>query len=120
MLSAIVGFGIVVAGVVQMYLGKTTPALASLGSGIISEFVAAVFFYLYNNTVIKMADYHRKLVLTQNVSLALRITQDLPDDARVEAQRQLVDRLTMDVNKFLSTGATDPAPRSRSKKSQQA
>ena len=40
-------------------------------SGVLSEFIAAVFFYLYNQTILKMSEYHQKLVLTQNISLAL-------------------------------------------------
>ena len=43
-------------------------------AGILSEFIAAVFFYLYNKTIQKMREYHQKLVLTQNISLALKIS----------------------------------------------
>ena len=104
LMSAIAGFFgmiIIAAGIVQMYRGRLEPAYVTTAAGVISEFIAAVFFYLYNKTVLRMADYHRKLVLTQNVGLALRITQDMPEADRLQAQKQLVDRLSFDVNPLL-------------------
>jgi hypothetical protein len=103
-ISAFVGLATIVAGIVLMYVGKTDPAYVSTAAGVISEAIAAVFFYLYNRTIVKMSDYHQKLVLTQNISLALRITQDLPDTERVQTQVALVERLTTDINKYLITG----------------
>jgi hypothetical protein len=106
-IAAFIGFAIVIAGIVQMYIGKTEPAYVTTGAGVVSQFVAAVFFYLYNKTIIKMSDYHRKLVLTQNISLAMKITQDLPDEERVAAQSGLVERLSQDVNKLLAASTDD-------------
>lgn len=100
-IAACVGFAIIIAGIVQMYFGKLEPAYVTTISGVVSEFIAAVFFYLYNQTILKMADYHKKLVLTQNVGLVLRITQGLPDGQRFVSQCSLVDRLSTDINTLL-------------------
>jgi len=76
-IAAIAGFIIIVLGIAMMYNGKTDPAYITTGAGLISEFIAAVFFYLYNKTILKMSEYHQKLVITQNISIALKITEDL-------------------------------------------
>ena len=49
-----------------------------------------------------MADYHKKLVITQNISLALKITDELPEQSRAQSQVTLVEALTKDVNHLLS------------------
>lgn len=96
------GLLVIVAGIVLMYLGKTTPAYVTAASGVLGEFIAAVFFYLYNRTILKMSQYHQKLVITQNVSLAMKIAEGLPTEERVKAQQELINRLTYDVNKYLT------------------
>jgi MFS family permease len=107
-LAAIAGLGVTLMGIVMMYNGLVEPGYVSTGAGLISQFIAAVFFYLYNKTVIAMAGYHRKLVLTQNVGLALRITQDLPEDKKAEARMQLIERLSTDINALIaSDGSAD-------------
>ncbi len=100
--AALLGFTIIIVGIIQMYFGKLEPAYVTTAAGLTSEFIAAVFFYLYSKTIIRMSDYHRKLVLTQNVGLALRITQDLPDAERVKTQITLVERLSQDINQYLA------------------
>ena len=45
-IAAIAGFIIIVLGIAMMYKGTTTPAYVTTGAGLISEFIAAVFFYL--------------------------------------------------------------------------
>lgn len=107
LMSAIAGFVgllILAAGIVQMYVAADRePGYVTTAAGVLSEFIASIFFFLYNKTVVRMADYHRKLVLTQNISLALRITQDMPEQNRLAAQEKLIDRLTSDVNLYLSS-----------------
>lgn len=104
---ASIGLLVIVAGIVMMFLGRTQPAYLTTASGILGEFIAAIFFYLYNRTVIKMGEYHQKLVLTQNVSLALKIAEGMADEERAKAQFMLVDRLSADVNRYLVLPATD-------------
>jgi hypothetical protein len=100
--AAISGLFITVAGIVMMYFGKTEPAYVTTAAGVLSEFIAAVFFYLYNKTILKMSQYHQKLVLTQNISLALKITDEMETEQKNKALEILIDRLTTDVNKHLT------------------
>jgi ABC-type multidrug transport system fused ATPase/permease subunit len=102
LVAALAGLAIVAAGIVLMFLDKTEPAYVSTSAGILSEFIAAVFFYLYNRTILKMSEYHQKLVITQNISLALKIAEGLPDAERVKCQQELVTRLTDGINRYLT------------------
>ncbi len=69
----------------------------------LGQFISAVFFYLYNQTVAKMADYHRKLVFTQNIGLALKISDGLPVEEKTKAQLALIETLSKNINQYLST-----------------
>ena len=100
--ACFIGLAIIVTGIVMMFLDKTEPAYVTTAAGILSEFIAAVFFYLYNKTVQKMSQYHHKLVITQNISLALKISQELPDTEKAAAQNKLIDKLTENVNSLLA------------------
>jgi hypothetical protein len=78
------------------------PAYVTAAAGVLSQFISAVFFYLYNQTILKMSEYHRKLVLTQNISLALKISDELPEAERAKARACLIDRLSENFNLYLS------------------
>ena len=90
----------------MMLLGEADPGIVTAAAGVISEFIATVFFYFYNRTVNEMAEYHRKLVITQNTSLALRITDDLPDQEKTNAKSKICEYLSKDVNRLLA-GSND-------------
>ena len=67
--------------------------------------MAGIFFYLYNRTVLSMGEYHEKLVLTQNVALALKISESIEDiQGKAESKRELMLALVNDINRHL-TGA---------------
>lgn len=104
--AAIVGFAVIIVGLVMMFVNpdKVQLAYVTTGAGIISEFIAAVFFYLYNRTVVKMSQYHQKLVITQNISLALKTADELKgsQEKREKSLEIIIDRLTQDVNKHLT------------------
>jgi uncharacterized membrane protein YedE/YeeE len=100
-LVAVLSFFLIVAGVVMSYLGKVESSYIATVSGILGEFIASVFFYLYNSTVKKMSEYHSKLVLTQNIGIALKVSESLPEKERAAVQSGLVEKLTENVNKHL-------------------
>src|SRR5262249_9032867 len=90
-------------GIILSFFGQTNSATVSAGAGVLGQFISAVFFYLYNQTIAKMAEYHRKLVFTQNIGLALKISDGLPDAEKVQAQRVLIETLSKDINQHLGT-----------------
>lgn len=95
--AGVVGFLLILAGLVGGVVAKSADLSLSYiatGAGVLSEFIASVFFYLYNRTVRQLKDYHESLVRVQNVLLALK----LASDARGSPD---VDSLTADVVKAL-------------------
>lgn len=100
--ASITGLVILLIGVFMMFLEITKSAYVTTAAGVISQFIAAIFFYLYNKTVLKMSQYHQKLVITQNISLALKILEDYQDENKSKVQEMIIDRLTLNVNKYLS------------------
>lgn len=100
--AAVIGLVVIVLGLLALFFEKTQPGYVATGIGLLGEFIAAVFFYLYNKTIAKMADYHQKLVLTQNLSLALKVAEDLPEIAKSEAKLKLVDYLSKDINQLIT------------------
>lgn len=94
---SIVGAIIIAFGIFSLYAGKTNPAYVTTACGIITEFIAAVYFYLYNKTIQGMNSYHNKLVLSQNIALALKLSYSL-EEKRDEAKMLIIQELVKDVN----------------------
>lgn len=102
-ICSIIAFLVIISGIILMYFNKTNSAYIATGAGVMSQFIGAVFFYLYNKTIIKMGEYHHKLVLTQNISLALKITEQMPETEKVISQSKLIEELTKDINKLIGS-----------------
>jgi ABC-type bacteriocin/lantibiotic exporter with double-glycine peptidase domain len=100
--AALFAFAIILVGVYLMFIGQVSSGYVSTAAGLLSEFVSAVFFYLYNKTIIKMGEYHHKLVLTQNVSLALKISEEMQGDEKLKIQSQIVHELMKDINSHIA------------------
>lgn len=98
---AVFGALLIFVGVIAMFLGRTQPSYITCASGVITEFIAAVFFYLYNKTVSSMSKYHNKLVLSQNVSIALKVADSLPAEDKVKTKNIIITELLKDINTYL-------------------
>lgn len=94
---AISGGIIIIVGLIAMFFGNTTPAYVTTAGGVIVEFISAVCFYLYNKTVQGMNSYHKKLVISQNIALALKLANSL-EEHRDEAKGKIIDELIKDIN----------------------
>ena len=74
-----IGFLLIVSGLIIGFLVAEKSrylAYISSGSGILVEFIAGVFFYLYNKTVRQLKEYHDSLIEVQNVLLSFKIVGD--------------------------------------------
>lgn len=98
MVVSIFGALLIAAGIIAMFLGKTAPSYVTCASGIVTEFIATVFFYLYNRTITGMSKYHNKLVLSQNISIALKIADSLPDAEKKVNKSLIISELMKDIN----------------------
>jgi hypothetical protein len=77
--AGVVGFALVATGLVLGYFGAGSPNIAyvSAGAGVLTEFIAGVFFYLYNRTVRQLKEYHDSLLAVQNILLSFKLVGDL-------------------------------------------
>lgn len=96
--ASVCGFILVCVGIRFMFSGHVSSSYITCAAGTITEFIAAVFFYLYNKTVISMSNYHNKLVLSHNVSIALKVAESLPQEEKVDAKRTIIHELIKDFN----------------------
>ena len=107
---AVCGAALIFCGVIAMYFGKIEPAYITCASGAITELISAIFFYLYNKTVTSMSRYHNKLVLSQNISFALRVADSLENN-KDAAKLEIIKELMKDVNaQMMKSDADDTEP----------
>ena len=99
-IMAVVGFvllGIaIVISILATYTGGTNLNAAYLSSiaGILTEFIAGVFFHLYNKTLQQINLFHDKLVAMQQTSMSFLATSLVADEAkRDQAQLELATAL---------------------------
>ena len=104
MVVSLFGALLIGAGVIAIFLGATDSAYVTSASGIVTEFISAVFFYLYNKTVSSMRNYHNKLVMAQNISIALAAADSLPEEKRTEAKMKIIDELIKNLNEYFFGG----------------
>jgi hypothetical protein len=76
--------------------GRETLALVSAAAGVLIEFIASIFFWLYSRTIRQLKDYHDSLLRVQNLVLAFRIVEttenaDIRAEMSFEMLRYLVD-----------------------------
>ena len=100
--TSIIGFILLCIGLVSVFWGKNKPGYLTTGVGLLIEFLSGIIFYLYNKTIVKMGEYHKKIVLTQNIALALKATDDFEANKKMEVRGKIVDEILKDINKFLS------------------
>ena len=84
-----IGFAIILIGLVASFNSseqQTLLVFMSTGSGIVTESIAALFFYLYTQTVHQMKGYHDGLLYVQNILLSLKLIEGIDGvDARLKA-----------------------------------
>ena len=91
--AGVVGFALVITGLVLGYFrGDDAPDIAymSAGAGVVTEFIAGVFFYLYNRTVRQLKEYHDSLLAVQNILLSFKLVGDIQSS---EEKTRMVSRM---------------------------
>jgi len=83
LVAGIIGFVLITMGLVIGFVNDSRAeilAYISSGSGVVMEFIAGVFFYLYNKTIIRLKEYHDSLLAVQNILLSFKIVGDIQDE----------------------------------------
>ncbi len=91
-LVGIIGFAMLCFGIGMLYKepDKSQLAYISSSSGIITEFISGVFFYLYNKTVRQLKDYHDSLLDVQNILLSFKLIETTKNE---EKRSQMTDKM---------------------------
>ncbi len=109
--TGLIGFALVAGGLAIGLSDAESQHLSyvSAGAGLFTEFISAVFFYLYRRTVRQLKDYHDSLLSVQRVLLAFKAIDDLSDeDQKVEMLRLVIDHL-MTTQEAMTKGDTAQA-----------
>jgi uncharacterized membrane protein len=97
LIVGVVGFLLILTGIVLGYFGhgeKMNIAYLSGISGIITEFISGVFFYLYNRTVKQLKTYHNDLIDLQNTLLSFKLVEQVKEGPeKVKLMSNLIDYL---------------------------
>ena len=100
--ASIAGLLLLLFGILLMFVKPIDPGYVTVGTGALTEIISGVFFYLYNRTIQEMSQYHQKLVITQNISLALKISEGLPESEKAGVQKDIISRITENVSGYLA------------------
>lgn len=105
----LIGFVLIMIGVIAGFGGvaTATPAKVAATSGVLTEFISGVFFYLYSKTVRQLKDYHDSLLAVQNILLSFKLVSDTEDPA---TRRDMTSQMCT----FLLAGSGFPSLRGKS------
>ena len=95
-ISGILGFLLVLLALIAGITGKSPGALSYtvVGAGVLIEFIAAIFFYLYSKNVQQLKEYHDSLLSVQNVLLSLKMVDSVKEpEVRASMIRAVVESL---------------------------
>jgi len=92
---SVIGFMLIAAGlVIGFKYDDKTIGYISTGSGIITEFISGVLFYLYNKTVRQLKEYHDSLINVQNILLSFKLIESTTDEkAKAEMVTKMLEYL---------------------------
>ncbi len=81
LMISVIGFMLIVAGlIIGFKYDEKTIGFISTGSGLITEFISGVLFYLYNKTVRQLKEYHDSLIDVQNILLSFKLIESTTDE----------------------------------------
>lgn len=96
LLVGLLGFALIVVGLIMGFGAENSDKVISYistGSGVLIEFIAGVFFYLYNRTVLQLKDYHEKLIEIQNILVANQLISTVKADDQFAIITKMIDGL---------------------------
>jgi hypothetical protein len=92
--ALIVGLCVLVTGVALAFYGSTPAvSITTTAAGVLTQFISAGFFYLYNKNLRQLNVFYQKLVQHQDLLFAFGLTGHMPESDRPEAIKGLVGAL---------------------------
>ncbi|MGE4402897.1 MAG: hypothetical protein AB7F61_14575 [Desulfobulbus sp.] len=92
--SVIVGLIVLLFGVYMLYSKSTIDAgVTATVAGILSEFISATFFYLYNKNLKQLNMFYEKLIKFQDTYWAMALVNHMPDKEKSDMWRVIITKL---------------------------
>lgn len=84
-LSGLIGFALLVIGLTLGFLvsddSDKVVGYITAGSGVLIQFISAIFFFLYRRTVAELKTYHERLLRVQNTLIAFRYVKGIENES---------------------------------------
>jgi hypothetical protein len=77
------GFFLMIAGLIMVITNLSSPPIGSyiaIATGVITEIIAGVFFYVYNRTTRQIRGFYDSLLTEQNILLSFKLMEDAKDE----------------------------------------
>lgn len=102
MVFSIISGMVLLAGIIGvLFFDLKHEAYISIGAGVITQFITSIFFVLYNKTVNGMSKYHKRLLMSQNLAIALKAAERMIKDDCSETVGRICDAIIKDYNVYL-------------------
>ena len=96
LISVAVGLATILFGVFMLYNKDTLEAgIIATVAGVLSEFISATFFYLYNKNLKQLNFFYEKLIKFQDTYWAMGLVNHLPEAQRPEMWVTIISNLIM-------------------------
>lgn len=96
LLSVAIGMIVLLVGVFMLYAHETSGAgIIATVAGVLSEFISATFFYLYNKNLQQLNFFYEKLIKFQDTYWAMGLVNHLPEDRRSDMWVTIISNLIM-------------------------
>ncbi len=94
--SVIAGFITLLFGIFMLYTKETyeAGAIATI-AGVLSEFISATLFYLYNKNLKQLNIFYEKLIKFQDTYWAMGLVSHLPEEKRPDMWVTIITNLIM-------------------------
>ncbi len=92
--SVVAGLTTLLIGVFLVYSKNASEAgVVTTVAGVLTEFIAAGFFYLYNKNLKQLNLFYEKLVKLQDTMLAIELVNQLPENIRMNMLETTISML---------------------------
>ena len=92
--ALVVGLVVVVVGVTLAFRGSAPAvSITTTAAGVMTQFISAGFFYLYNKNLTQLNVFYQKLVQHQDLLFAFGLTGHIKEDSREDVIKGLIGAL---------------------------
>ncbi len=96
LVSVAVGLVAILFGISMLYSRESLGAgIIATAAGVLSEFISATFFYLYNKNLKQLNFFYEKLIKFQDTYWAMGLVGKLPDEKQADMWVTIISNLIM-------------------------